>query len=565
MFEHWNPMVTFPPSRRWLRTTLLSLLVIGLANAQGRPKRVAPIDGSLRESFQGASKVAILAGIGAYPQASGLGSLKYPSQDVTLLAGELEKQGYMVRRLVDSDATRGSIRRTIAELAHSLNPGRSTFLFYFSGHGFEQDGKNYLATYGASTIDLVADGLAVADVETMLRNSGAQQVMMLIDACRNDPALGARSASQRSFTTLAGSRGIRTLYSTSAGHLSYESDDLKQGVFTYFLVKGLKGEAAGPDGLITFEDLSGYVGEKVSAWGSQSGLTQASFETGESSGDFLIGRRIAAPAPKFKSSPIREKVNPADGLTYSWIPPGKFRMGCSDGDEQCREDEFPARVVTISKGFWMSETTATVKTWRKYRLATGTPALPASVLLFDKLNEASGDENKPAVQMTWEQARHYCEWSGGRLPTEAEWEYSSRAGSLGARYETLDDIAWTADNSGRKPIDSESEKRRLDFGGRWLLALLENKTDSHAVRQKQPNLWNLFDMLGNVKQWTSDWYGANSYQSSGNVDPAGPLNGTYKAIRGGSWFHTPSFVRVSARFANKVEGDADVGVRCVSD
>lgn len=115
----------------------------------------------------------------------------------------------------------------------------------------------------------------------------------------------------------------------------------------------------------------------------------------------------------------------------------------------------------------------------------------------------------PAVIVTWDEARSYCEWSGGRLPTEAEWEYTARAGNPSARYGDLDAIAWYADNGGKQRIHSAQIWRtdQPNYGKR----LFGNGNGPHPVGQKQPNGWNLYDMLGNVWQWTADWYDGQYY------------------------------------------------------
>jgi formylglycine-generating enzyme required for sulfatase activity/class 3 adenylate cyclase len=271
----------------------------------------------------------------------------------------------------------------------------------------------------------------------------------------------------------------------------------------------------------------------------------------------------AAPSVVAKSAPHQgeSKVNPKDGLKYVFIPPGKFTMGCSPGDSDCNEDEKPAHEVNIANGFWMGQTAVTSGAWKRYRTAAGKPALAASDSMGRKLNEGNADDTLPAVAMTWSEAKSFCEWGGGRLPTEAEWEYAARAGRNGARYGNLDAIAWFGDNSGSKKIDSGDIWKNDQAN--YTKRLIDNGNGLHPVGQKQPNAWNLYDMLGNAWQWTADWYGQQYYAQRENGDPTGPPGGKERTLRGGFWFNYPPNVRVSVRSASAPEArNVSFGVRC---
>jgi formylglycine-generating enzyme len=240
------------------------------------------------------------------------------------------------------------------------------------------------------------------------------------------------------------------------------------------------------------------------------------------------------------------RINPKDGIRYRWIPPGSFMMGCSPGDLSCEPTEKPAHRVTLTKGFWMAETPVTVAAWKRYREATGAAALPASDGAGRKdLNEASTDDSMPVVFVTWEDAHDFCGWAGMRLPTEAEWEYAARAGTRGARYGRLDEIAWFGDNSGPQPIDSLAvfERDRKNYFQR----LYENGNHPQPVGRKKPNAWNLYDMLGDVWEWVADWYNPKIYTAAGVTDPSGPADGIQRVLRGGCWYNFPVLVRVSNR------------------
>jgi formylglycine-generating enzyme required for sulfatase activity len=194
-------------------------------------------------------------------------------------------------------------------------------------------------------------------------------------------------------------------------------------------------------------------------------------------------------------------VNPKDGLTYLWIPPGTFMMGCSPGDSECDDNEKPVHSVAITKGFWMGRTIVTQEAYA--RLTRHNPSVYKG-------------EQLPVEHVSWYEARDYCNAVGMRLPTEAEWEYSSRAGSTASHYGELDEVAW---NRARKFVPGDG----------WV-GNDDHKT--HEVMTKQPNAWGLYDTLSNVWQWTADWYGP--YRAGNIQNPTGPPTGTFRVLRGGS-------------------------------
>ncbi|MGC2110859.1 MAG: SUMF1/EgtB/PvdO family nonheme iron enzyme, partial [Candidatus Korobacteraceae bacterium] len=219
-----------------------------------------------------------------------------------------------------------------------------------------------------------------------------------------------------------------------------------------------------------------------------------------------------------------------------------------------------------SKGFWMGQMPVTVGAWERYRKATNAPALQNSDNLQRANLNGSGYEDTPVILESWEQAASYCHWAGMTLPTEAQWEYAARAGSQGPRYGPLDEIAWYADNSGRQPIKAAELRSSPGGNGKYEELLAKNGNFTHAVGQKQPNAWQLYDMLGNVFQWTADWYSPGYYQSSSGQDPTGPQTGEKKVLRGGSWANIPGEVRVSSRTAIAPEGQfTGIGFRCAGD
>lgn len=229
-----------------------------------------------------------------------------------------------------------------------------------------------------------------------------------------------------------------------------------------------------------------------------------------------------APGPARAGSLGEVRTNAKDGLPYVWIPAGTFRMGCSPGDAACAADEKPVHEVGISQGFWMGQTEVTAGAYQRYTRAAGT-----------------GRGDLPAVSVTWQEAAGYCEWAGLRLPTEAEWEFAARGGNVRSRYAGLDAIAWDVDNSGNAP---------------------------QPVAKKKPNGYGLYDTLGNVWEWTADFYSSSYYQANSGADPKGPAGGAGHVLRGGAWDMRADGIRVSARAQGAPENHAsDVGFRCVGE
>ncbi len=240
-----------------------------------------------------------------------------------------------------------------------------------------------------------------------------------------------------------------------------------------------------------------------------------------------------SPQPVTAGTPVESKfqtwVNPADGLTYVRIPAGVFTMGCSAGDTECDDNEKPAHPVRIARDFWMSQTEVTVAAYRAYAAKHG-------------LKPPQGEDALPVTRVDWAGARKFCTDIGGRLPFEAEWEYAARAGTTGAYYGVLDEIAWYAGNSDGVP---------------------------HPVQKKTPNAFGLYDMLGNVAELVIDRYYKKYYLDSPatgpGVDLPLPSNATATA-RGGFWDSPPANVRISYR-AEREPDDASpiTGFRCVVD
>ena len=205
---------------------------------------------------------------------------------------------------------------------------------------------------------------------------------------------------------------------------------------------------------------------------------------------------------------------PSCGMKMNWVAAGQFLMGSPEAEAGRSNDEGPQSEVTISRGFWLGAFPVAQEEWRV--IAEEASGLNAEPSYF------SG-ERLPVEQVSWDHCQTWLRELNAleearlpqnyqyRLPTEAEWEFACRAGTSTRFYcgdgdGALNDHAWYSANSRSQP---------------------------HPIGEKKANGWGFHDMHGNVWEWCEDWYGPLPV---GRVkDPHGPIFGTKRVFRGGSW------------------------------
>lgn len=275
----------------------------------------------------------------------------------------------------------------------------------------------------------------------------------------------------------------------------------------------------------------------------------------------VIAATSAAAAPAAKT-----RTNKKDGLRYVWLPAAEFTMGCQSGDCVAGK-EVPAHPVRLTKGFWIGQTEVTVGAYKKFARATGTALPPDPDFRGRKLDSGWSHEDRPMIAISWDEAKRYCEWAGGRLPTAAEWEYAARGGTTGATYGDVARISWNSDNSGR-PLDSARAlaERAGGDGKKMLDVLVENGNTPQPVGGKEPNAFGLHDTIGNVLEWVADFQPQELAASGPEADPRGPATGTRRGSRGGSWITAPDRLRVTSQTSGALDYRSNyLGVRCVQD
>jgi sulfatase modifying factor 1 len=222
-----------------------------------------------------------------------------------------------------------------------------------------------------------------------------------------------------------------------------------------------------------------------------------------------------------------EYRNNKDGSVMVLIPAGEFLMGSETGFPA----ERPVHRVFLD-AFYLGQHPVTNAQYERFVAEAGqrVPYLDDRRMQFDNWDQEKrtyppGRTQHPVTLVSWRDAQAYCEWAGGRLPTEAEWEKAARGSLEDKLYPWGDEI----DPS---------------------LANYDNREGTTPVGSYPPNGYGLYDMAGNVWEWVADRYDAKYYTQSPLSNPQGPEKGTVRVLRGGAWLLFPQFCRVAYRFRN---------------
>ena len=226
-----------------------------------------------------------------------------------------------------------------------------------------------------------------------------------------------------------------------------------------------------------------------------------------------------SPVPSAPTTTVRA----ADGMAMVYVPAGAFEMGHGGGSED--------RVHTVELGsFWIDQTEVTNAHYARCAEAGACRAPTGCAWGEPTYGDASATDHQ-VICVTWQAAGDYCLWAGGRLPTEAEWEYAAR-GPSGSTYPWGDAFDGTLLNSCDVNCTHQDHRVTAYDDGQVMTAPAGSYPGGAS--------WcGTLDMAGNVWEWVADWHGP--YPAEPQTNPTGPASGQERVIRGGSWYDNDAF------------------------
>ena len=585
---------------RRLRVTawpaMLVLLVIGWIGGGAGPARGQARD-VVAQPAQREARVALVIGNAAYTESP----LNNPASDARGIAQALRAQGFDVIEQVNANLL--GMRRAAAEFGARMREG-GVAVFYYSGHGIQANGRNYLVPIGAqiaSETYVSAETLEVDSVLGQMDAARSRVNVVILDACRNNPFARRFRSAQRGLAFMQAPLGTFIAYATSPGDVADDGAAGGYGVFTGELLRAIREP-------LKIEDVFKRVGLAVQ---QRTQRRQTPWIASNLTGDFsFAGSTTAAIAPPRLE--IREEVRQGFGslalsarldgveiwlgdqrvgearlgrvLVVDNIPEGVQRLSARKPGHKDWEREVqvaanqridvvidiealgPAKVVKGDDGAEMvlvpagafnmgSDDYPDERPLHRVHLdAYYIDKYETTNALYKSFMDAIGhpapsfwndarlnSSSQPVVGVRWHDAEAYCKWAGKRLPTEAEWEKAARG----------------------------TDDRKYPWGEQW---------DTSRANWEESKMWKTapvgsyptgvspygaHDMGGNVWEWVADWYARAYYERSEARNPMGPDSGSARVLRGGSWLSNRFNLRSAGRNASTPDSRFDyVGFRC---
>ena len=473
-----------------------------------------------------AKKVALVIGNATYM--GSISALKNPVNDAEDMAKILRGLGFSV--VLATNVKMARMKQLLIDFGKQLDSD-AIGLFYYSGHGLQVNGENYLLPIEAninSQSEIETRSISLTWGLNQIRQNRNGVNIVILDACRDNPfkqrlgrnaGRGMRSKKtrgkrekkeslpsdiKRGLAVADAPNGTFIAYATAPNE-SASDGNTRNGTYTAELLKEL------PKPGVLLEIMFRKVAEQVSSISGQEPWYASNVK-----GNVYLGGSPPTPLSAGALMP-RNKY----GLEFVWIPAGTFIMG-----NNLYKEEKPIHSVSISQPFEMGRFEVTQEQWRQVMGSN-----PSKFYDCPKC---------PVENVSWEMAQEFIKQLNllqdgykYRLPTEAEWEYAARAGTTSSfGIGDGENIGSEQANINGKFPTGNAPK------GKFL-----NRTT--PVESYEPNRWGLYDMHGNVWEWCEDWYAA--YTEEPVTDPTGHGVGLERVTRGSSWFSGASPASSSGR------------------
>ena len=470
-------------------------------------------------------RLALVIGNAVY----GFSPLKNPANDASDIASALQKQGFTV--ILKKNVNLKEMEDSIEDFGKRLKKS-DVGLFYFAGHGLQAGGVNYLIPIGAKIdkeSDIKYEAVDAGRILDEMANAANGFNIVILDACRDNPfSRQFRSLSRGLAIVGSAPRGSYISYSTSPGQVALDGEG-RNSPFAAAFMQYMKQPG------LTIEQVFKNVRHRL---GQDTGGKQVPWELSSLEGDFFFvpagSKNTAYSRDVSDSGEVSSRTkqttkersyldasntfkDSVTGMEFVLVQAGCFQMGDSFGEGLPAER--PVHEVCLDS-FYLGKYEVTQGQWKKI--------MGGNLAHFKDCGE-----NCPMESISWTDVQTFLAEINNlssqkyRLPTEAEWEYAARDGGKVVKWSgtssenRLGDYAWYGDNSGDK---------------------------AHPVGQKKPNAFGLYDMTGNVWEWTGDLYAETFYSKSPRENPRGAEEGTDRVLRGGCWLDRAKDIRSAQRF-----------------
>ncbi len=463
-------------------------------------------------SLSAVSRYALVIGNGNYDGVY----LRNPVNDANAIATTLRELDFYV--ILKTDLTKKQMVDAIRDFENRLT-SEDVSLFYYSGHGVQVNGINYLIPLKANIIsEKDVEFEAVALNRFMSNIEKAKMNIVILDACRDNPYKGTRSTSKGLAQVTSRTDGTFIAYATAPGNTASDGTG-SNSTYTKHLIQEVK--VPGQEIEDMFKNVRIAVKEETNN-------AQIPWDSSCLTDEFIFcAKDYTEPEESKNESKIEKENIISDKMVF--VEGGTFQMGSTSGDS----DEKPIHTVLLDD-YYIGKYEVTQKEWKE--------------LMINNPSCFIGDD-LPVEGVSWYDAVEFCNKkskqeglipcysgiglniscnyssSGYRLPTEAEWEYAARGGKKSLNYNrsgsnNINIVAWYDGNSGYK---------------------------THKVGTKKPNELGIYDMSGNVWEWCNDWYKSNYYLKSSGINPRGPSSDKYRVVRGDGFNGSPFGCRVAFR------------------